>query len=568
MRLIIEGKDAIIKKGTSIDYILSNPFFTKDGNYTLDIDIDLSIPSNAQLYRHIERMDVSDKPEHREAIIENNGKVVSRGTEIILSVEEGIAKIQIVTDNSELNYLSSERSSIRDLKIGLADVEQTYPLLANISVRNGNEKFEMLNKLGRGDVGRHPCPSLISIIRNIIEDSGYSLGENFLESIDEYKELYVVPTISLPDRTRSPNFAKMLPEWSANDFFTEIEKFFNVIFLKKEHSKIISIVSADEYFNDRNNIVVIADKDVKDAFSKTFDTESNLYTNYANVSYELPSLTAYAYADISESILDECETVDFDNELPPDDSAGDYKMFTSSTLEYSAVKKEIEDEKNGSKFLLYQCQQFQHLTDKDNQDEVSFKIVPANIVAMKVNDSFVLLPNISKENFEMFEEGTNETDIMAKDKLYEEIENPSSEESIDKVMQVAFLYKQNGYVSHPGDTSNADTDNRTDEYIQSAVSEFVAYSTITNPSDTQVFKVLDPYKTLNLEKRYERFYSSNKKADTSVEYVFRFFNHDNIYDAKSIYKIRNRLYYCKELKYVLNEKGISEVTEGVFYKII
>ena len=566
MRIIIEGKDTFIKKGTAIDYILSNPFFTKDGNYTLDIEIDLSIPANAQLYRHIERMDVTEKPEHREVIIENNGKIISKGTEIILSVEEDMAKIQIVTDNSELNYLSSERTSIRDINIGLDEVDYLYPLLANFDRRSG--VFKLINKGGRGGGGTNPCPTVISMIKRIIEDAGYSIGENYLESIEEYRDLYIVPTISLTDRTHSPNLAKMLPDWSANEFFTEIEKFFNVIFLKKEHSKVISIVSAERYFNDRNNIVAIADKDVKDAFSKTYDTESNLYTNYANVAYELPSKTVYAYSDIQQKTLDDCDTVIFSTELPPDDSAGTYKMYTSSTYGYSAVKKEIEGEKS-SKYLLYQCMQFQHLKDPQHEDEVTFKIVPADIVAMKYDyiDRYVMVPNRTRENFEMFEKRDSDRDGENPNDLNYEIENPSEDESVDKVMQIAFLYEQKGYVSHPGRTANEDIDSSTELFKQSCTSNYVAYSSVANQEDTQVFKITDVDKTLNLETRYNKFYSSNKKADTSVEYVFRFLNHGNIYDAKSIYKIRNRLYYCRELRYVLNEKNISEITEGVFYKI-
>lgn len=56
---------------------------------------------------------------------------IIRGTEIILSVEDNIAKIQIVAGNSELNYLSGGDKRLRELDFGTCDtsLETAYTSL-------------------------------------------------------------------------------------------------------------------------------------------------------------------------------------------------------------------------------------------------------------------------------------------------------------------------------------------------------------------------------------------------------------------------------------------------------
>ena len=50
LKLYIDGHPVNISKGTRTDYYEKNPFFTNEGDYTLDIDINLNDPQNAKPY--------------------------------------------------------------------------------------------------------------------------------------------------------------------------------------------------------------------------------------------------------------------------------------------------------------------------------------------------------------------------------------------------------------------------------------------------------------------------------------------------------------------------------------
>ena len=117
-RLFIDGKEVILSSDFELDLYRENPFFTRNGDYTYDIDVDLYVPQNSLLYKSINRTDVTSKFSNRSAVVIADGVTVVKGTEIVLSVDSRYAKIQIVSGNSELNYISS-KESIRNLNLGM-----------------------------------------------------------------------------------------------------------------------------------------------------------------------------------------------------------------------------------------------------------------------------------------------------------------------------------------------------------------------------------------------------------------------------------------------------------------
>jgi hypothetical protein len=65
---------------------------------------------------------------------------------------------------------------------------------------------------------------------------------------------------------------------------------------------------------------------------------------------------------------------------------------------------------------------------------------------------------------------------------------------------------------------------------------------------------------------YTRFYSKNKKVNTSVKYTISFIT-DKILDPKTIFVINNQEYYCNQLKYTIRADGKDKVCEGEFYPV-
>ena len=116
LKLYIDGHPVNISKGTRTDYYEKNPFFTNEGDYTLDIDINLDDPQNAKLYNYIHRMDRVRRTSRREAILMDERGVLMRGQEVVLGTQNGVAKIQIVGGVSELNYLMGDKK-LQDLDL-------------------------------------------------------------------------------------------------------------------------------------------------------------------------------------------------------------------------------------------------------------------------------------------------------------------------------------------------------------------------------------------------------------------------------------------------------------------
>ena len=53
--LYIDGQKVLLNDDFMIDFYRYNPFFSKKGDYTYDIDINLNVPENARIYKHIQR---------------------------------------------------------------------------------------------------------------------------------------------------------------------------------------------------------------------------------------------------------------------------------------------------------------------------------------------------------------------------------------------------------------------------------------------------------------------------------------------------------------------------------
>ena len=63
IRLEIDGREVALAADASFDIEYKNPFFTKEGEMTYDIDIYLDAGNNAVLYGHLDRDTVTVRPE-------------------------------------------------------------------------------------------------------------------------------------------------------------------------------------------------------------------------------------------------------------------------------------------------------------------------------------------------------------------------------------------------------------------------------------------------------------------------------------------------------------------------
>lgn len=137
IRLLINNEEAVIEADNSIEIIRKNPLFSKEGDLTYDINLDLKSAQNAKLFGYLNRFQILNQPTGRTAALYDGPRCIIRGTEIVLSIDDSMVKIQIVGTNSELNYLTGFDMSIRDYDYGPV----ANPGIQNPEEENYDETF-------------------------------------------------------------------------------------------------------------------------------------------------------------------------------------------------------------------------------------------------------------------------------------------------------------------------------------------------------------------------------------------------------------------------------------------
>ena len=120
IELVVGGSQVNLSKEINLTLINYNPLFDPNNNrgmYTYDIDINLHDPRNARIYKHINKINSSKVLTGRTAVLYEKGKEIIKGKEVILESSSSAVKIQILSENSEMNIEFSNKR-IAELNLG------------------------------------------------------------------------------------------------------------------------------------------------------------------------------------------------------------------------------------------------------------------------------------------------------------------------------------------------------------------------------------------------------------------------------------------------------------------
>ena len=568
-RLLIDGHDVVLPLNMTIDYFRENPFFSKNGEYTYDIDIDLDCPQNRILYASIDRQDVTKRLAGRQAVLLDGYRVIVKGTEVVLAVEDKKAKIQIVAGNSELNYLSGGGKRLREMDLGELSVtrEQAYYDLSKIypeaacccppiyTSYNDTSQFKFDNQMDitsgstvyQSDTYISPQPYLLYVFDKVIQALGYIVTDNALLDEERWCRLFLV------NGYRTTKLAEMLPDWSVDEFLTEMEKFFNCVLIVNQGDKTVQILRTDGYYNSVDKVYI--DKVLDEQSKKDYDVSEDLYISYRNVRYDFPSLERYKYQCLSEDVLKHCNFVDIDTHL-------DYMGLVQSNACTIYHSLDYNLHFAGGKMV----NRFAPISDGTDEDVVSLKVIPAEIftgMTGAANETtFVGLftapyaRNMSSEDKtteavgfkELVTEGVPQADVPSN--LYVALYMGWQGIFVDSTEPTA------QYQDYQLPMSTVDVFNYGD-YVHGVHTSF------------GVQKFRDSNMTLCLQGEnglYEKFYKNNVKVNTKTEYTFKFLA-ETMMDTKAIFVIRNKEYYCKELHNTVSTEKMDKVVEGTFYLV-
>ena len=316
--LFIDGKEAALKKGSSIEYVSENRIFTDADDYSMEIELPLAeCPQNIDIFGHLTRKDVDTDNIFFDAVLQDT-RFRKVGAVVITGITQEAVKVQFLEKRSYQNFFPHfDETYIDELDLGewphihpdnissggmsgsrpgWEDAQymtpaqmwakwQDYTALPWVNNYSGNlqncarwnssqNKYEWkVNPDDDEDTdytkGFSFQPNLLWLTKKICDALGYSYDFSKWENSD-YKYLMVMNT--LPYSWSSRKWAAALPHWTINEFFKELENFLLCEFDIDHARNRVTCSVTSENLSDAGTVCI--DK-VVDAFSVEVSTDED-----------------------------------------------------------------------------------------------------------------------------------------------------------------------------------------------------------------------------------------------------------------------------------------------------
>ncbi len=574
-----------------------NPLFTHKGDYTYDIQISLKDPHNRAIYSHIDRLTADRYPQNRKARIIVDGHCVCDGTEVILKMEDDIAHVQIVAGYSEMNYLTASDSlKIREMNFGTAEtptVEMAktnskkffpeanfvFPMLCKGSSTSAGYVNEYQRQMYDGcnadgveyveDTTLWPQPYVLFIVEKFIELLGYEIEENMLRDDERWKRLVLISGYNTLD------YAKMLPDWTAAQFLTEIERFFNCVVLTDPTSKKAKIITAKKYYEEAAEIYEVDDEEIIDNFLCEFDMkEVDLILANDNLKYQLPSGSYWHYKNLEDSVINKSASIwtNIENARAIEDN--DWQIYTHGNYQFVFTK----DRNSDGDVIMKRCwlvNEYKHKTNSEKQWN-EMKIIPAQTFVRFYRPSGTY--DAERHHIGIISAFPEYYDNSASND-FSAIISEKTKESAGDTMQVAFftgLTKAMIISQYEGDTLSVS--NYWICMLQTTPDMITMTPFITDANGNYLYQqyhkltslALVDQLTLSLDGNYGRYsvdFNTNEIADFSKKITLSFATR-KLLKSYDLFLIKGKKFVCQQLKYNYQDGKQKAIVEGIFYPYI
>lgn len=572
--LYIDGIAVVLPSEFSITVKQENAFFTKNGEYTYDIELSLLVPENAKLYGFLNRLNITDRPAHkRKAVLVADNRVYLNGTEIITGWTDERVSIQLVSGNSELNYFvgSDELISTLAMKetnpvvngsVSTDYVKKTYPdvdynLMMTYDSLHQVDKNIWLYRLYNNDINNPyagyivqkeniqpydyiPQPYLCAYMRELLKALGYTLEYNAIEDTP-YKSVYIVHVCE------TYKWNEMLPGWTAKDFLQNIETMFNGSFLIDHRTKKVSFLLNVSYLPKVRNVHL---QNVVDAYTVEVEEEEESDAVNSTIKYKLPSSEYYKMRCLPDVVKEAAKHKVIDEGLfaffgKPEN------QVTDTIFDYQSVnRKIIYLEGSGIMSNLEMVDELASLVRENAESELELEFVPAELTERAFYMEGIdpggfyfgqyYIPSVSVSD--------DEPDETTYDSIHNMVNNLSEKTESKSNIFLAFFRGLN-----PVQIG-----------VMPANSYPLAFIDRFFPTTSWPATLPSDYPTFNLVEMEKYFYSNAYKIDRKNAIKITCYD-SNLYPASSVFEIFNRRYLAKEIEYTIGPNGRTQAWTGTFY---
>lgn len=580
--LYIDGIAVILPKDFNVQVKRENPFITKNGEYSYDITLSLTNAVNAELYKHIHRLNsIQEIKSKRTAILVADNRVYCNGTEIITGWTENTVSIQVASGNSELNYFIEDDLLISSLEMKESTVVagdqehilKYYPEVDYCLVPVVNRSVGCVNQwdmkykteswspelLASGNQWS-PQPYLCAYIKDLLRVIGYQLTVNQLEDTP-WKSLYICHV------KKTCKWNEMIPGWSVKEFLEEIENLFNVVFVVDNRKRTVRLMLQGSYYAGTTSMHL---NRVEDIYEVEIAEEPDVLKHSRNnVKYNLPENTYFRWRCILPSLMD---TIKKDT-IPADYIPKKYERIRewfmndvhkksntiyTDLLDNTQYLYKWDRENFGNWPIFTMLNEFHSLVRDDSENIIELDIVPVELgeYGIEIYNMHGSHANTSKTILPIIDGGVQAEEGEGTTSLIDKIENGVQVDS--ELKEKIFLAFYTGLNDHKesGGLKFKYPLSYTDMYRPSAyLNELSEYYQTNSVGATLRLSAMDAFFYQN---KYDIDFTKGVKIHTYDP---------NVYDPRLIFEARNKRYICKDMEFTLDAYGRKGGWTGTFYPI-
>ena len=591
MQIIVNGKSAAIKSGSSFEFHSENRLFSGSDGYTLTITFPLrDCPQNLAIFGNIHRPDVDISRLVYDCEIRHRN-FTRAGTLTITGVSDIEVKAQFLEGRSAQNFAQDFSTVyINELDLGepyfqdAADIppadawdaaDRDWESVALPWVNNSSsgaphnfaEYSDGEYSWSEDTVHLTWQPYLLYITRKICEALGYTYDFSAWESDLRFSRLIICNT--LPEAWDLPGYASPLPHWTVEEYFGKLELFlageFNIDHRKK-----------DITFGFSRQILEAADPVKIDSVVDEYSVEIKVddpqcdYSEARNLQYKDPGHDLWKYQScpwyisyLSRNII-EYPTIsamldDTRRHMTWDglNHRGDrlHKLFHVADVDMYYIIRTVSRVKTGTdpfgNVYTYTCQMQpvnifggRIIGDDADTDEIEF--IPARIDWTEDRYGYAIFLDIGSYTGSGSVAGDPDHDAFRYTGAQSALEAGEKSDQAEYFSTIYVAY-WNGMEDFGGKLPHPHVEN---------IEIMPDWTTVrTYPFSLRLNDTVDDPRPVN------------HRIDTHHKSVFKFLSPD-IPDVRAVFHIRGKRYICEKITATFTESGMSQLLKGEFYPLL